>query len=65
MELRVGIVGCGMIGKEHAKRLQYKVQGATVVAVCDVFEAGAKAANELIGGNAKVYTDADALINDP
>ena len=65
MDLRVGIVGCGMIGKEHAKRLQYKIQGATVVAVCDVFEAGAQAANELIGGNAKVYTDADQLINDP
>lgn len=64
MDLRVGIVGCGMIGKEHAKRLQYKIQGVTVVAVCDVFEAGAKAASDLIGG-VKVYTDANALINDP
>ena len=62
--LKVGIVGCGMIGKEHAKRIQYKIQGAEVVAVCDVFEAGAKAASDLIGG-VKVYTDADALIADP
>ena len=23
--LKVGIVGCGMIGKEHAKRIQYKI----------------------------------------
>ena len=37
MDLRVGIIGCGMIGKEHAKRLQYKIQGVTVTAVCDVF----------------------------
>ena len=64
MDLRVGIVGCGMIGKEHAKRLQYKIQGCTVVAVCDVVEAGAKAASDLIGG-VKVYTDAAQLINDP
>ena len=62
--LRVGIVGCGMIGKEHAKRIQYKIQGAEVVAVCDVFEAGAKAASDLIGG-VKIYTDADALVADP
>ena len=46
--LKVGIVGCGMIGKEHAKRIQYKIMGAEVVAVCDVFEAGAKAASDLI-----------------
>lgn len=62
--LKVGIVGCGMIGKEHAKRLQYKIQGCEVVAVCDVFEEGAKQASELVGG-VKVYTDAAALIQDP
>ena len=64
--LKVGIVGCGMIGKEHAKRLQYKIQGVEVVAVCDVFEEGAKAAANLIGGEdkVKIYTDANALIND-
>ena len=44
--MKVGIVGCGMIGKEHAKRIQYKIMGAEVVAVCDVFEAGAKAASD-------------------
>ena len=38
MDLRVGIIGCGMIGKEHAKRLQYKIQGVTVTAVCDVLK---------------------------
>ncbi|WP_411336238.1 Gfo/Idh/MocA family protein [Ruminococcus gauvreauii] len=64
MDLRVGIIGCGMIGKEHAKRLQYKIQGVTVTAVCDVFEEGAKAASELVGG-VRVYTDAAELINDP
>jgi myo-inositol 2-dehydrogenase/D-chiro-inositol 1-dehydrogenase len=61
--LRVGIVGCGMIGKEHAKRIQYKIQGAEVVAVCDVFEEGAKKASELIGG-VKIYTDFNDLVND-
>lgn len=62
--LKVGIIGCGMIGKEHAKRIQYKIQGAEVVAVCDVFEAGAKAASDLIGG-VKIYTDFNQLVADP
>ena len=59
--LRVGIVGCGMIGKEHAKRLQYRIRGAEVVAVCDVVEAGMKAASELVGG-VKCYGDYNELI---
>ena len=62
--LKVGIVGCGMIGKEHAKRLQYKIRGCEVVAVCDVFEASARETAAMIGG-VKVFTDADALISDP
>lgn len=61
--LRVGVVGCGAIGKEHIKRLNNKIQGVTVVAVSDVFEEGAKAAAALCDG--KVYTDANALIADP
>ncbi|MBO7710030.1 MAG: Gfo/Idh/MocA family oxidoreductase [Lachnospiraceae bacterium] len=62
--LRVGLVGCGMIGREHAKRLQYKIQGCEVVAVCDVMEASAAAVAQMIGVE-KVYTDANALIADP
>ena len=63
--LKVGLIGCGMIGKEHAKRIKYKIQGADLVAVCDVFEKSAKAAADLVGGDVKVYTDADQMINDP
>lgn len=62
--LRVGVIGCGAIGKEHIKRLQHKIQGAEVTAVMDVFEESAKIGAELAGG-VKVYTDAVALINDP
>lgn len=61
--LRVGVIGCGGMGKDHIRRLTNKIQGAEVVAVSDVFEESAKAAAAIC--NAKVYTDADALINDP
>lgn len=61
--LRVGVIGCGGMGKDHIKRLTNKVQGVEVVAVSDVFEEGARAAAAIC--NAKVYTDGSALINDP
>lgn len=63
MDLRIGLIGCGAIGKEHIKRLQYKLQGCCVTAVSDVFEAGAQAAAELAGG-VKWYTDIDSIVND-
>lgn len=61
--LRVGVIGCGGMGRDHIKRLTNKIQGAEVVAVSDVFEEGAKQAAAICG--AKVYTDGEALINDP
>ena len=59
--LRVGIIGCGGMGRDHIRRLTEKIQGAEVVAVSDVFEESAKKAAEICG--AKVYTDSKELIN--
>ena len=59
--LRVGIIGCGGMGRDHIRRLTEKIQGAEVVAVSDVFEESAKKAAEICG--AKVYTDSRELIN--
>ena len=42
MELKIAVIGCGMIGREHIERIQNRIRGAEVVAVCDVFEEGAK-----------------------
>ena len=36
--LRVGVIGCGGMGRDHIRRLTEKIQGAEVVAVSDVFE---------------------------
>ena len=62
--LKVGVIGCGGMGRDHIKRLTERTQGAQVVAVSDVFEEGAKKAAQIAGG-AKVYTDSKALISDP
>ena len=54
-----------MIGREHIERIQNRIRGAQVVAVCDVFEEGAKKGAEIAGAGTKVYTDFNEAINDP
>jgi len=61
--LRVGVIGCGGMGKDHISRLTKRIQGAEVVAVSDVIEENAKEAAKICG--AKVYTDGKDLIAAP
>lgn len=64
MTLQVGVIGVGMIGREHIERLAHKLAGAKVVAVSDV---NAGAAEEAAAGleGAKVYARGEALIAAP
>ena len=52
--LNIAMIGCGMIGREHIERIQNRIRGAQVVAVCDVFEEGAKKGAEIAGAGTKV-----------
>jgi len=63
-DIKVGIIGCGAIGKDHCRRLTNCIAGATVVAVADYVAAAADDTAAQYGirswGN-----DCDALIKDP
>ena len=61
MTVNVGVIGVGMIGQEHIRRLTTTVPGANVVAVSDVDEARAREAALLLSG-AKVYDLGEDLI---
>lgn len=56
--LRVGVIGTGVMGAEHARLLRQATNGACLAAVCDPDEGRAKAAAQ----DAAVFTDAFALI---
>ncbi len=61
-DLRIGVVGAGMIGQSHIERINARLQGGTVVAVSDVnIENAKKIASEW---DLKVFEDGEAMIAD-
>ncbi|KDB54348.1 myo-inositol 2-dehydrogenase [Sphaerotilus natans subsp. natans DSM 6575] len=65
MTLRIGIIGCGAIGQDHARRLHFKLQGATVVALNDIHREATEAFSEASGIRARVYEHYQDLIQAP
>lgn len=62
--LKIGIVGCGAIGKDHCRRLINTIPGCTVVAVSDyVAEAADETAKQY--GIKSYGNDCDGMIKDP
>ncbi len=62
MALSVGVIGTGMIGQDHIRRLSHVLSGARVAAVADVDIDRARAVAE---DGVTVHGDGQALIADP
>lgn len=60
---RVGIIGCGSLGKIHAQCIE-QLEGMETVAYCDVLEHSAQAMLEQFGGRLAT-NDVDLFFNDP
>ena len=61
MNIRIGIIGTGLIGEDHARKLSSVIAGATVSAVTDVRRERAAEVATLVGG-AAVFDDGHELI---
>ncbi|MDP3652656.1 MAG: Gfo/Idh/MocA family oxidoreductase [Rhodoferax sp.] len=65
MTLNIGVIGCGMIGRDHARRIQHVLAGAQVVALSDVNQANAESVRKDLAPQARIYETGEALIAAP
>lgn len=62
MTLRIGVIGTGMIGRDHTRRIQHVIAGAEVVALSDVHRDSARAVQADLAPSAEIFDDGQALI---
>lgn len=65
MTLKIGVIGCGMIGRDHTRRIQQVLTGAQVVALSDVNKANAESVRNDLAPQAELYDTGEALIAAP
>ena len=65
MTVTIGVIGVGMIGQDHIRRLTHVLAGAQVVAVSDVDPARTKEVAESLPVPARVHATGEELIADP
>ncbi len=62
MTVRIGVIGTGMIGRDHTRRIQQVLAGAEVVALSDYNPDAARAVQADLAPAAKVYDKGEDLI---
>ncbi|KAB2885498.1 MAG: Gfo/Idh/MocA family oxidoreductase [Albidovulum sp.] len=62
MTVRIGVIGTGAIGRDHARRIQTVLAGGEIVALSDVNRASAEAVRADIAPKAEVFATGEELI---
>jgi len=62
MAVRIGVIGAGAIGKDHARRINQVLTGARIVAVSDVSAENAQALRADIAPEATVFATGEELV---
>jgi myo-inositol 2-dehydrogenase/D-chiro-inositol 1-dehydrogenase len=62
--VNVGVIGVGMIGQDHIRRLTHVLSGARVAAVTDVDSERAKSVGQSLPGEVRVHENGQDLISD-
>lgn len=62
MTVRIGVIGTGAIGRDHARRIQQVLAGGEITALSDVNRASAEAVRTEIAPKAQVFATGEELI---
>jgi len=62
MNVRIGVLGTGAIGRDHTRRIAHVLSGAKVTALYDYNTAAAEAVKKEVVPEAEVFSSAEALI---
>ena len=65
MTVRIGVIGTGAIGRDHARRIQSVLAGGEIVALSDENRASAEAVRADIAPTAEVFATGEELIASP
>lgn len=65
MALRIGVIGAGAIGRDHARRINQVLTGAHIVAVSDVNAGNAAALQSEVAPDATLFATGEELIAAP
>ncbi len=65
MTVRIGVIGTGAIGRDHARRIQSVLAGGEIVALSDVNRASAELVRADIAPTAEVFATGEELIASP
>ncbi len=65
MPLRIGVIGTGAIGRDHARRINQVLTGARIVALTDVNVQSAAAVRAEIAPDAELFATGEELIASP
>ncbi|ODT76181.1 MAG: inositol 2-dehydrogenase [Pelagibacterium sp. SCN 64-44] len=63
MSIRIGVIGTGAIGRDHARRINNVLSGARIVALSDVNRASAEAVRAEVVPEAAIFETGEALIS--
>jgi myo-inositol 2-dehydrogenase/D-chiro-inositol 1-dehydrogenase len=62
MTVRIGVIGTGAIGRDHARRINQVLTGAEIVALSDVNLESAKAVRSAVAPDAETFATGEELI---
>ena len=65
MTVRIGVIGTGAIGRDHARRINQVLSGGSITALSDVNRASAEAVRADIAPDATVFDNGQDLIASP